>query len=257
MLSAHNISYRAGRRLLLDDLSLDFEPGKINLILGPNGAGKSTLVKILSGQLQPQRGEVRYAGRDIRQMDAGQLAQCRAVLSQNLELAFPLSVGEVVMMGRYPHFSSGPGEKDKTICCEAMTFFDVLDLKDRNFNTLSGGEKQRVHFARVAAQVWEVSPGSARFLLLDKPLTFLDVYYQFDFMNKLLQLAQSPGLTIAGVMHDLNLAGKYADRLLLLHQGRLVAAGSKEQVLSPENILKAYNLEAEIQKTGNQIRLYF
>lgn len=190
-------------------------------------------------------------------MDVSQLAKIRAVLSQHMELAFPMPVDEVVMMGRYPHFTSRPSSADYAICEEAMRYFDVLEMHKRNYLTLSGGEKQRVHFARVLSQVWGSADDGIRMVLLDEPLTFLDVYYQMDFMEKLVALARTQQLIVAGVVHDLQLAGKYADHLVLLHLGRVIASGEKKAVLTKELIQKAYRLEAEIQYEGQQVRVYF
>lgn len=257
MLTATNISYRVGNKILLDDVSVAFAPGKINLIIGPNGAGKSTLVKILSGQLGPQHGEVHYNGKNIPAFSLGELATIRSVLSQNMELAFPLTVNEVVMMGRYPHFTNKPAKADVEICEAAMQFFDVCSLQHRNYMTLSGGEKQRVHFARVAAQIWPGNQNTCRFLLLDEPLTFLDIYYQFDFMNKLQTLVKQQNLVVAGVVHDLNLAGKYADHITLIHQGKVFSSGEKQTVLTYHNIAAAYRLQPDVSVVNGAVRLHF
>lgn len=257
MLTAKNISCRIGNKILLDDVSVEFEPGKLNLIIGPNGAGKSTLVKIISNQIAPQQGAVLYGQSDIQTMSTAQLARVRSVLSQNIELAFPLTVAEVVMMGRYPHYSGKPETKDEKAVEEAMRFFDVWDMAERNFMTLSGGEKQRVHFARVAAQIWNPVKDSCRYLLLDEPLTFLDVYYQFDFMYKIKKLLQSSDIVVAGVVHDLNLTAKFADHIILLHQGKVLSMGTKQNVLTKENIKTAYHLEPDIRVDGDSMHLFF
>ncbi len=130
MIQANDITYSIGSKTILDTVSVTFVPGKINLVLGPNGAGKSTLVKVLCNQLKPQHGTVFYGGIDIRNTTAAALAKIRAVLSQNTELAFPLKVKEVVMMGRYPHFQINPTENDEKACHLAMRFFDVETLAD-------------------------------------------------------------------------------------------------------------------------------
>jgi iron complex transport system ATP-binding protein len=257
MLSGENISYAIGHKKLLEEVSVAFPPGKLNLIIGPNGAGKSTLINVLCNQLRPQQGVVFYDQKNSAQISVGELARKRAVLSQNIELAFPLTVAEVVMMGRYPHFSGQPTDKDNAAVEAAMHFFDVWDMADRNYMTLSGGEKQRTHFARVVAQIWYPVPGSCRYLVLDEPLTFLDVYYQFDFMHKIKELLQQPDLVVAGVVHDLNLAAKFADQLVLLHQGRILASGDKETVLTAENIKTAYSMEPVIRKEQGELHLFF
>lgn len=257
MLKVVDLNYVVGRKKLLDQVSLSFQPGKLNLIIGPNGAGKSTLIKAMCQQLPGASGQVYYGEHNTAQLSVLALAQIRAVLSQNLELAFPLSVAEVVMMGRYPHFSGKPGSKDELICAEAMQLFDVQDMADRNYNTLSGGEKQRTHFARVAAQIWQGPDSGQRFLLLDEPLTFLDIYYQFDFMQKITQLLTVDNLVVVGVVHDLNLAAKFADQMVLLHQGQVLASGSPEETLTPENIFTAYRMKPVIRKENGALYLHF
>lgn len=257
MIQAKNITYKIGSKTILKDISVNFEAGKINLILGPNGAGKSTLVKVICNQLKPQEGTVFYEGLNIRKTSVAELAKVRAVLSQNTELAFPLKVKEVVMMGRYPHFSVNPTTKDENAIQEAMRFFDVAEMADRDYLTLSGGEKQRVHFARVVSQIWYPSENGCRYLILDEPLTFLDVHYQFQFMHKLRELLKEKDLVIVGVVHDLNLAAKFADHLVLLNHGELLAAGSKEEVLNAKNMKTAYRLEPIIHKDERGMYLFF
>jgi iron complex transport system ATP-binding protein len=257
MLAAKNITYKIGQKTLLDDVSVAFEPAKLNLIIGPNGAGKSTLIKVLCNQQVSGQGTVSYDGKEINKFSVAALAQRRAVLSQNIELAFPLTVEEVVMMGRYPHFSGQPEQKDFTACKEAMTFFDVAAMADRNYMTLSGGEKQRVHFARVVAQIWYPQKEGSRYLILDEPLTFLDVYYQFDFMYKVMELIKQQDVVVVGVVHDLNLAARFADKVVLVCNGKILADGSKKEVLIKENIKAAYHMEADISTHKGKMQLFF
>ena len=257
MIRADNITYQIGNKTILNDISVRFEPGKLHLILGPNGAGKSTLVKVICNQLKPQEGSVFYKENNIKNTSVAELAKIRAVLSQNTELAFPLKVKEVVMMGRYPHFQVSPKEQDTRACAEAMQFFDVDGMADRDYLTLSGGEKQRVHFARVVSQIWYPAEKGCRYLILDEPLTFLDVHYQFHFMHKLQELLRQNDLVIIGVVHDLNLAAKFADNLVLLDNGKLLAAGKKEEVLTKENMKTAYRLDPVIHNDERGMYLFF
>jgi len=258
MLSATSLTFAIGAARLLEDVSVAFEPGKLSLVIGPNGAGKSTLVKLLSRQLTPQSGSVRYADRPLAEWSEHDLARVRAVLSQNVELAFPLRVWEVVQMGRYPHFTGAPTATDERACEEAMRFFDVADWADRNYLTLSGGERQRVQFARVMAQVWYPASGGRRWLLLDEPLTFLDIRYQFDFLRRIRALLQAGDLVVMGVVHDLNLAARFADHLVLLAHGRVLAAGPPADVLQPDLVEQAFGIRPRVQTSeGGTLHLLF
>lgn len=242
MLDATDIVYRAGARALLDGVSAAFEPGRLHLIVGANGAGKSTLVRVLSRLVRPHGGRVTYGESDAAAWSERELARRRAVLSQAIEVAFPIPVHELVMMGRYPHFRGRPGPIDERVCEDVMRFFDVADMADRSYATLSGGERQRVNFARVLAQIWQPLEGSSRYLFLDEPLTFLDIRHQLDFMRKVKAFASHPDVVVVGVIHDLNLAARFADRLVLIHHGRILADGRTPDVLTAEHLRTAFDV---------------
>jgi iron complex transport system ATP-binding protein len=265
MLEARNITFRVGNRALISEFSASFAPGELHLIIGPNGAGKSTIIKILSRLLRPQTGKIEYEGVDISQTSEFDLAKRRAVLSQAIEVAFPLTVREVVMMGRYPHFGGHPGPVDELIVDELMGFFEVTEFSDRNYQTLSGGERQRVNFARVLAQLWRASLGSSqtnstsstlspcRYLFLDEPLTFLDVRHQIEFMKKVRDFASAPDVVTVGVVHDLNLAARFSDRIVLLNHGRVVANGTPAEVLTTDRIMEVFGVKptfVPVQQSG-------
>lgn len=257
MLEAENITVRIGNKILLNKVSTQFLPGKLNLIIGPNGAGKSTLMKVLSRQMENYEGAVAYQSVDSKKIPDKTLARMRAVLSQNIDLAFPLKVWEVVMMGRYPHFSGAPRPLDEEACIAALKFFEVEEMAQRNYLTLSGGERQRVHFARVLTQLWYPTPNQGRYLLLDEPLTFLDIHYQFQFMHKVKELLKQIDLVVVGVVHDLNLAARFGDVIHLIHDGQMIASGSKEDVLTEKNIEKAFRLKPIIYREEKGLRLFF
>ena len=240
MLTATSLVFRAGKRVLIDRISASFEPGRLHLIIGPNGAGKSTFVRLLARLLRPAEGQVQYDGRDVAHRNERELARCRAMLSQAVEVAFSLPVRELVLMGRYPHFTARPGASDLHVCEEVMRFFDVTGMADRGYGTLSGGEKQRVQFARVLAQIWRPLDGATRLLFLDEPLTFLDIRHQIDFMAKVRTFASQKDVVVVGVVHDLNLAAQFADRLLLLHEGRILADGATRDVLTEGHLRTAF-----------------
>ena len=257
MLTADGVSRLANRKRLVDRVSVRFESGRLNLILGANGAGKSTLLKLLSGQVRPDEGSVRYGSADARDLGLPALSRIRAVLSQSVDLAFSLRVREVVMMGRYPHFTGRPAADDERACDEVMDLFDVSGFARRDYLTLSGGEQQRVHFARVLAQIWYPVAGQCRYLFLDEPLASLDIFYQVEFMRKLQELRQLSDLVIVGVVHDLNLAARFGDALVLLREGRVLAAGPKEAVLTRENIQAAFRLAPTLVRDDKGQRTIF
>jgi iron complex transport system ATP-binding protein len=269
MLTATNITYRVGAKPLISDISVSFAPGKLHLIIGPNGAGKSTLVKVLARLLRPQTGTIEYDEKDVTDASEADLAKRRAVLSQAIEAAFPLSVREVVMMGRYPHFGGRPSPTDETIVDEVMAHFDVTEFSGRNYQTLSGGEQQRVNFARVLTQLWQNggatdadngrSPRSpCRYLFLDEPLTFLDIRHQIDFMKKVRAFADAPDVVTVGVVHDLNLAARFADQVVLLNHGRVAATGTPGEVLTLDRIRDVFLVEPGFVSTEHSdIHLIF
>ena len=246
MLTASNITFRVGNKPLISGVSVSFAPGKLHLIIGPNGAGKSTLVKVLARLLRPQTGRLEYERVDVSGASEAELAKRRAVLSQAVEVAFPLTVREVVMMGRYPHFGGRPGPGDEKIVDEVMQHFDVTEFSERYYQTLSGGERQRVNFARVLAQLWRDgssdTTSSCRYLFLDEPLTFLDIRHQIDFLKKIRRFTDAPDVVTVGVVHDLNLAARFADQIVLLNEGRVVASGTPIEVLTAERIEAVFSV---------------
>ncbi len=249
MLAATDLEFRAGARVLAACRSVAFEPGRLHLIAGPNGAGKSTLIKLLARIQAPSAGRVFYGGVDARTLDVRELARRRAVLSQAVDVVFPVSSRELVMMGRYPHFTGRPSAADETVCDEVMAFSEADALGRQSYGTLSGGEKQRVNFARALAQVWRPLPGGGcRYLLLDEPLTFLDIRHQIEFMRKVRSFAIQPDVVAVGVVHDLSLAARFADRVLLMNRGGVVAEGAAADVLTPAQLEEVFGIRPRIAR---------
>ncbi len=245
MLKTENIQYTIGKKIILHGISTAFHPGEFNMILGPNGSGKSSFLKIFSGETTKFSGSVFYQHQQITDLRKEELAKCRAVMSQQPELSFPLTGEEVVMMGRYPHFTFAPNKKDIRICMEVMDRMNLSAFRERNYLTLSGGEKQRVQFARVLAQLWEKPADGCRYLFLDEPLTSLDIKYQQEFLQIASDFLDDQTVLIA-VMHDINLASQYGDRLFFLKEGSLVSEGSSKDILSEDLLRNVFDVSASI-----------
>lgn len=249
MLTANHLTYQVGRKKLIDDVSLTIQAGEIVIIIGPNGAGKSTLLRLLTGYQTPTSGECVVQNKSLSQWPASQLAKIRTVMRQHSQLSFPFTVREVVAMGRAPygkaHFSEAINE--------TMQQTDCLALADRDYRSLSGGEQQRVQLARVLAQIWQPE-ATEKLLFLDEPTSALDLYHQQHTLRLLKQLSKHQRLAVCCVLHDLNLAALYADRIVLLSKGKIVQQGTPEQVLNVENIHRWYGVELGIYRhPGNAI----
>ncbi len=258
MLRTENISFSVGKKQILKNVSASFLPGEFNMILGPNGSGKSSFLKIFSGEINKFQGTVLYDNKKIKELRKEELAKKRAVMSQQADLGFPLLVEEVVMMGRYPHFTFNPNKKDITICNEVIERMNLVEFKKRNYLTLSGGEKQRVQYARVLAQVWEKPTDGYRYLFLDEPLNSLDISYQHEFLQVAVELVKDHTVLIA-VMHDINLAAHYADNLFFLKEGELVIHGKPKEILTENIIEKVFNIKTTVIEnpvTGKPLIIY-
>jgi iron complex transport system ATP-binding protein len=258
MLSASSISYQVGKKKILNNISANFYPGEFNMILGQNGSGKSTFLKIFSGEINRYSGTISYYNKNISSYKKQELAKMRAVMSQQPELSFPLTVEEVVMMGRYPHYNFNPSKKDESICDEVISRINLTAFRERNYLTLSGGEKQRVQFARVLTQIWEKPEEGLRYLFLDEPLTSLDIAYQQEFLQIAKQLKNNSTILIA-VMHDINLASQYGDKLFFLKEGKLIASGKPLEILTETIIETVFDIKAKIISnpvTGSPLVVY-
>ena len=258
MLRTENISFSIGKKQILKNVSATFLPGEFNMILGPNGSGKSSFLKIFSGEINKFQGTVLYDDKKIKELRKEELAKKRAVMSQQADLGFPLLVEEVVMMGRYPHFTFNPNKKDITICNAVIERMNLIEFKQRNYLTLSGGEKQRVQYARVLAQVWEKPTDGYRYLFLDEPLNSLDISYQHEFLQSAVELMKEHTVLIA-VMHDINLAAHYADNLFFLKEGELVVHGKPKEILTENIIEQVFNIKTTVIEnpvTGKPLIVY-
>lgn len=243
MLRALNISYAIGDKILVKDINLIMKPGEVNVIMGQNGAGKSTLLKILAGSINHYGGEAVINNRNILGYSQAELAKLRAVLSQHYEIFFPITVDEIVMMGRYPHFKSSPGKIDIDICMSAMELMGILELRNRDYNTLSGGEAQKTQMARVLAQIWQEkdTEQSPKILFLDEPVSSLDLHYQHHIMQVAKEFAGRRNL-VAAVLHDINLAVSYADRIIFMKDGKIAKCYSAGESIDSEVVSSVFDI---------------
>lgn len=242
MLRVESLHIRRGDKTVLADINLHLNPGEVLGVLGPNGAGKSTLLGALCGELKPDQGKVWLDQDELAHWPGMQRAQRLAVLPQASTLEFAFRVEEVVGMGRLPHHSGRV--RDDEIIEAALAAADVGHLHGRSYLALSGGERQRVHLARVLAQLW---PGEAgQTLLLDEPTSMLDPLHQHTTLHAIRTFADR-GAAVLVILHDLNLAARYCDRILLLQDGRSFALDTPAKVLLPVPLKAVFGLEVLVQ----------
>ena len=253
-----NARVQVGSRVLLDGLTATLQPGRFTAILGPNGAGKSTLLSLLSAQRRPDAGQVLLDGQPLQHLSAHALALRRAVMPQESAVAFDFTAREVAELGRYPH-RKHPAPDEASIVDQALAATGVSVLAGRNVNTLSGGEKARVHLARALAQVWSPrTDGAARWLLLDEPTAALDLAHQHQALGLLRDWAHHQGLGVVAVLHDLNLALRYADDVLLLAQGEATCHGPAGDVLTAARIGSVWGIGcAPVRTAGGLLQYLF
>ncbi|SDP71011.1 iron complex transport system ATP-binding protein [Selenomonas ruminantium] len=243
-LEVKNLSFSLGKRAILQDISLSVKRGEFVGIIGPNGSGKSTLLKTIYRVLQPQAGEISVLGRRLQDISLSESARLMAVMGQFHKVNFDFTVEDMVMMGRIPHqgISGRLSARDRQAVERALSQAGIEKLAKRRFAALSGGEQQRVVLARALAQ-------EPRLLLLDEPTNHLDIRYQMQIM----EIAASLGVGVLAVLHDLNLAAMYCQRLYVLKAGRLMAAGTPCEILTPKLINDVYDVHCEVL-TGREGR---
>lgn len=244
-LTAHGLQVMAGSALLIHDVDLGLRAGEVGILLGPNGAGKSTLLSVLAGLRRPHAGQVLMDGLPLVERPAEQLARHRAMLAQDTSVVFDFKVRELVELGRYPHRRHPCADEDG-IVAQAMACADVSHLTDRSVQALSGGERARVQLARALAQVWEApGDGASRWLMLDEPTAALDLRHQHEILSTVRRWAKEQGVGVLAVLHDLNLALRYADQVWVLDHGRMQATGRPDEVLTPQLLRQVWQVEAQ------------
>lgn len=245
LLHLEGVGYSYGERRppVLGDLTLLVESGEWLSILGANGAGKSTLLRLMAGLLSPQRGRVLLEGEDLAQLTPRQRAQRLAFVPQDVRLSLPFTCQEIVAMGRYAHskFWGGQSEGDRLAIERAMQDTSTLHLAQRPISQLSGGEAQRVRIAQALAQ-------ETKLLLLDEPTSHLDICFQLELMELLRRLQRERGMTIIIILHDLNLAAHYSQRLAFLTGSRLAAVGTPAQTLTPAFLREIFKVDLRVEE---------
>ncbi|MHA6312593.1 heme ABC transporter ATP-binding protein [Pantoea sp. S-LA4] len=228
-------------KVIIDRLDVTLSAGEMVALIGPNGAGKSTLLRMLTGFLSPDQGECRLGAQPLAEWSRERLARRRAVMRQQTQLTFSQSAESVVAMGRAPW----PETRSREIVAEVMQLTGCQSLAQRDYRQLSGGEQQRVQLARVLAQLWQDSAPRG-WLFLDEPTSALDLFWQQQTLRLLRQLTRTGELSVCAVLHDLNQAALWADRILLLHAGRLVAQGTPQAVMTEATLTRWYQAELQV-----------
>jgi iron complex transport system ATP-binding protein len=245
MLQVQSIKYKIAPTLSLSNISFDVMAGEMVAILGANGAGKSTLLKIITGSLKADSGNIFINKKQLSEWSKNELAANCAVLLQQNPLQLSFTVAEVVTMGRYPHFKNHASLNDERIVLEVLQKTGIIHLKDRNYVTLSGGEQQRVHIARVLAQISDQATEHPRYLFMDEPSNNLDIRHQHVALLLAKSFAKESNCVVA-VLHDLNLALQYADKIILLKDGMLKGFGLPEDIMTDDAISDVYGLPLQI-----------
>ena len=242
---ADNISLHLSGFDLLRNISLEVEAGAVTAIVGPNGAGKSSLLKVLTGEITATRGDVYLNQRELTHWPLLDRAQMLAVLPQHTLLNFPFTADEVVGLGRIPHQTGVT--KDNQIIAQALDLVDASYLQKRFYTQMSGGEKQRVQLARMLAQIWQPSDHGEQFLVLDEPTSAFDLSHQQLTLDIVRQLAER-GVGVLMVVHDLNLAARCADNLVVFDGGVIAAQGKPKDILSEQLIDKVFGVKSIISQ---------
>lgn len=245
MIEANQVSVSIGSKRIVNDVDLVVRPGELAAIVGPNGSGKTTFLKALTGELA-YTGSIALNGRDIAGLKPWQAAGMRAVLPQSTALSFPFTVREIVKLGVTGGRTGALAGEGERLPERALARVDLEGFAGRFYQELSGGEQQRVQLARVLCQVWApVLDGQPRYLFLDEPVSSLDIKHQLIIMNIARDFARRGGGVVA-ILHDLNLTAMYADRIGVMHRGRLAAMGTPQDVLNDELIEKVFGCRLRV-----------
>jgi iron complex transport system ATP-binding protein len=236
-----NINFSYGKKKVIDDLSLIIDSGRFYGIVGPNGCGKTTLLDLIVRNKNPDSGTIKYLGKEMSRFSRHELAREISLVPQEFYINFPFTAKEIVLMGRHPYIPrfSSPSAKDLAIVDEIMEKMEIDSLRERFVTELSGGEKQRVVFARALAQDTPV-------LVLDEGTSNMDIKYTLTILNTVKERVKREGRTVIAAMHNLNLAATYCDRIAFMKSGKIVSEGDADEVLNERNIKNVFGVEAKV-----------
>lgn len=242
MIKIENLSAGYNNKTILDNININVSPGEVIGIIGPNGTGKSTLIKAITDVIDIRTGTITIDGIDNRKISRRDRAKLIAVVPQEYAVDFKFTVFDIVMMGRNPHMygRKNSEKEDYDIVKEAMVMTKTWQFKDKDYNELSGGEKQRVIIARAIAQ-------QTKIILLDEPTSHLDIHHQLEIMELISRL-KSKNITIMAVLHDVNMAARFCSRLILLNKGKIVADGTPDEVIDPKYLDSVYKMEMVVRE---------
>lgn len=251
MIDVRNISFHRREKTILDQVSVMIPKGELTALVGPNGAGKSTLLSLIARLLHPSAGTITLDDRDVSSTKPREMAKLLAFMRQDTAVTSRLRMQELVGFGRFPHHRGKPTAEDANHVEEALSLFDLVGIADRYLDTLSGGQRQRALVAMAYAQATD-------YLLLDEPLNNLDIYYARELMQQLRALVDERNRTVVIVLHDINQAAAYADRIVAMKDGRLVACGSPSDIVTTENLQAIFGYEMRVATdNGRPIALHF
>lgn len=247
---AENLGVRYGDHRIWDGVNITIDSPGLVTILGPNGVGKSTFMYTINRILAPSEGTVYLDGEDVQKLDYKRIAKKVAYVPQASNETFSMTVMDTVLMGRYPHSGYGTAQKDLEIAAECLKMLDITDLAMRNFDELSAGQHQKVMIARGLAQEPEI-------LMLDEPTSNLDIYHQIYVMKMLRDIAHRRGITVLVICHDLNIASRFSDRMILFSKGSVQVDGTSEEVVTEENIRDVYGVTTDIVRVDGRPYVIF